>query len=136
MPPSTGQVRAKLPAPHHSAHAQPLLHANNTRKFTEMQTQLATTYVPTLHCSASELRSEKNANTKNSNTFLASKGTVKCKQFAWGSHMTGALQCQLSTKHANTKFVNSCKQEDCSKNRPSFSFLGGHISGAPLPEFK
>ena len=69
-----------------TAHTRPHPHADKTRKYTEMQTQLATTYVPTLHYTASELMSEKNANTKISN-ILQARGLFKCKNFARGSHI-------------------------------------------------
>ena len=117
-----------------TAHTRPHPHANKTRKYTEMQTQLATTYVPTLHCTASELVSEKNANTKISNS--CKQEDCSCKTCTGKPHKSGALHARLSDKNANTNSSNSCKQEDCSKNRPRFSLLGGHMTGAPLPAFR
>ena len=134
MSPSTGQVRAKLPAPHQlHTHTTPPTR-KQTRKIAEMQTQLATTYVPTLHCTASELVSEKNANTKISNA--CKQEDCSCKTCTGKPHKSGALHARLSDKNANTNLSDSCKQEDCSENCPKFSFLGGHITEAPLPAYR
>ena len=130
MPPSTVQVQAKLPAPHQlHTHTRPLPHANNTRKIAEMQTQLATTYVPTLHCTASKLVSEKKTQTRKI-CNACKQEDCSCKTCTGKPHKSGALHARLSDKNANTNLSNSCQQEDCSKNRPRFSLLGGHITGA------
>ena len=120
---STSKTPSTTPTPHtRDPHKQ-------TRKFTEMQTQLATTYVPTLHCTASELVSEKKRKHEKFPT-LASKRTVHAK-LARGSHMNlGHYMPDCQTK---MQTQNCQTQEDCSKNRPGFSFLGGHMTGAPWP---
>ena len=135
MPPSTEQVRAKLPAPHQ-------LHTHTTpptrRQYAKVRRDANTTrnYVRTNTALHSKRTGVKKKTQTRKFPTLASKRTVHAKRARGKPHESGALHARLSDKNANTNSSNSCKQEDCSKNRPRFSLLGGHTTGAPLPAFR
>ena len=107
-----------------TAHTRPHPHADKTRKYTEMQTQLATTYVLTLHCTASE---------------LMSRGLFKCKNFARGSHIhlghympDWALKASVLFVKQNANTNHSTLASKRTVRKSSKFFVEPHNWGLPV----